>query len=89
MNDTVIHYLHISEEVFTFRWGVSEAKQEIVVLKKEATSLKEELFSVTCVRQGQMKDKFEVLAEMEQLPAVQAEPTTELTASLHTDLGKE
>ncbi|XP_059055633.1 G kinase-anchoring protein 1-like isoform X2 [Achroia grisella] len=69
---------------------------EIASLRQEITTLKQELWTVksrnkklcNILGQGEMKDKAEVLVEVERLRAVQAELTAEL-ASLHTDLEKE
>ncbi|CAB3244608.1 unnamed protein product [Arctia plantaginis] len=99
INDRVKHRLQISDEIITrvqFADALERKEQEIEALKKEITSLKEELFTVKCrnrklcniLGQGEMKDKAEVLVEVERLRAVQTELTTEL-ASLHTDLEKE
>ncbi|XP_047996159.1 G kinase-anchoring protein 1-like [Leguminivora glycinivorella] len=70
--------------------------KEIHALKEEVTNLKKELLTVksrnkklcSILGQGEMKDKAEVLVEVERLRAVQSELTAEI-ASLHTDLEKE
>ncbi|CAH0687808.1 unnamed protein product [Spodoptera exigua] len=89
----------ISNEVITrlqFTDALDRKDQEIATLKEEVENLKHELFTVKCrnkklcniLGQGEMKDKAEVLIEVERLRSVQAELTAEL-ASLHTDLEKE
>lgn len=88
-----------SDEVFTrvqFADALERKNQEIEALKQEIVSLKEELLTVksrnrklcNILGQGEMKDKAEVLVEVERLRGVQAELTAEL-ASLHTDLERE
>nr|XP_021187712.2 G kinase-anchoring protein 1 [Helicoverpa armigera] len=88
-----------SDEIITrvqFADALERKDREIATLKEEVISLKQELFTVksrnkklcNILGQGEMKDKAEVLVEVERLRSVQAELTAEL-ASLHTDLEKE
>ncbi|XP_045484163.1 G kinase-anchoring protein 1 isoform X2 [Pieris rapae] len=76
--------------------ALEKKDKEITGLKQEVTRLKEELLTVksrnkklcNILGQGEMKDKAEVLIEVERLRAVQAELNAEL-ASLHSELEKE
>ncbi|CAH4022176.1 G kinase-anchoring protein 1-like isoform X2 [Pieris brassicae] len=76
--------------------ALEKKDKEITGLKQEVTRLKEELLTVksrnkklcNILGQGEMKDKAEVLVEVERLRAVQAELNAEL-ASLHSELEKE
>ncbi|CAH0588037.1 unnamed protein product [Chrysodeixis includens] len=88
-----------SDEIITrvqFADALERKDREIATLKDEVLNLKQELFTVKCrnkklcniLGQGEMKDKAEVLVEVERLRSVQAELTTEL-ATLHTDLERE
>ncbi|XP_045775402.1 G kinase-anchoring protein 1-like isoform X2 [Maniola jurtina] len=89
----------LPDEVLTrlqFTEALEKKDKEISALKQQITSLKEELFTVksrnkklcNILGQGEMKDKAEILVEVERLRGVQSELTAEL-ASLHTDLEKE
>ncbi|CAH0724921.1 unnamed protein product, partial [Brenthis ino] len=89
----------VPDEVLTriqFAEALEKKDKEIIDLKKEVTTLKAELLTVksrnkklcNILGQGEMKDKAEILVEVERLRAVQAELNAEL-ASLHTDLEKE
>ncbi|XP_041980750.1 G kinase-anchoring protein 1-like isoform X2 [Aricia agestis] len=89
----------ITDEMVTraqFMDALERKDQEIAALKEEIISLKNELLTVksrnkklcNILGQGEMKDKAEVLVEVEKLRAVQAELTGEL-ATLHSDLEKE
>ncbi|KAL0870539.1 hypothetical protein ABMA27_005511 [Loxostege sticticalis] len=97
--DRVRHRQSVSDEVITrvqFIDTLEKKDKEIFALRQEVTSLKQELLTVksrnkklcNILGQGEMKDKAEVLVEVERLRAVQAELTAEL-AALHTDLEKE
>ncbi|XP_075979289.1 G kinase-anchoring protein 1-like isoform X2 [Anticarsia gemmatalis] len=99
INDRVKNRQAPSDEIVTrvqFTEALERKDKEIATLKQEVTSLKEELFTVksrnkklcNILGQGEMKDKAEVLVEVERLRAVQSELTAEL-AALHTDLEKE
>ncbi|KAJ8714546.1 hypothetical protein PYW07_002771 [Mythimna separata] len=88
-----------SDEIITrvqFADALERKESEIAALKAEVVTLKHELFTVksrnkklcNILGQGEMKDKAEVLIEVERLRSVQAELTAEI-ASLHTDLEKE
>uniref|UniRef100_A0A2A4K2T3 G kinase-anchoring protein 1 n=1 Tax=Heliothis virescens TaxID=7102 RepID=A0A2A4K2T3_HELVI len=99
INDRVKNRQPASDEIITrvqFADALERKDREIAKLKEEVVSLKQELFTVKCrnkklcniLGQGEMKDKAEVLVEVERLRSVQAELTAEL-ASLHTDLEKE
>ncbi|XP_047505583.1 G kinase-anchoring protein 1-like isoform X2 [Pieris napi] len=76
--------------------ALQKKDKEITGLKQEVTRLKEELLTVksrnkklcNILGQGEMKDKAEVLIEVERLRAVQAELNAELS-SLHSELEKE
>ncbi|XP_034833167.1 G kinase-anchoring protein 1-like isoform X1 [Maniola hyperantus] len=89
----------LPDEVLTrlqFAEALEKKDKEISALKQQITSLKDELFTVksrnkklcNILGQGEMKDKAEILVEVERLRGVQSELTAEL-ASLHTDLEKE
>lgn len=97
--DKVKNRLAASDEVITrvqFADALERKDKEIATLKQEISSLKQELLTVksrnkklcNILGQGEMKDKAEVLVEVERLRAVQSELTAEL-ATLHTDLEKE
>ncbi|XP_026741441.1 G kinase-anchoring protein 1-like [Trichoplusia ni] len=88
-----------SDEIITrvqFADALERKDREIATLKDEILTLKQELFTVksrnkklcNILGQGEMKDKAEVLVEVERLRSVQAELTSEL-ATLHTDLERE
>ncbi|KAJ8718468.1 hypothetical protein PYW08_002705 [Mythimna loreyi] len=88
-----------SDEIITrvqFADALERKDREIAALKEEVVTLKHELYTVksrnkklcNILGQGEMKDKAEVLIEVERLRSVQAELTAEI-ASLHTDLEKE
>lgn len=87
--DEVINRIQFAE-------ALEKKDKEINELKKEVSTLKGELLTVksrnkklcNILGQGEMKDKAEVLVEVERLRAVQVELNAEL-ASLHTDLEKE
>ncbi|XP_068622654.1 G kinase-anchoring protein 1-like isoform X1 [Battus philenor] len=89
MADEVINRVQFAD-------ALEKKNQEIAALREEVVKLKQELQTVktrnkklcNILGQGEMKDKAEVLLEVERLQAVQAELTTEL-ATLHTDLEKE
>lgn len=94
-----VRHQTVPDEVITriqFAEALERKDKEILALTQEVKSLKEELLTVksrnkklcNILGQGEMKDKAEVLVEVERLRAVQAELTAEL-ASLHTDLEKE
>ncbi|XP_063627066.1 G kinase-anchoring protein 1-like [Cydia splendana] len=76
--------------------ALEKKDKEIHALKEEVINLKKELLTVksrnkklcSILGQGEMKDKAEVLVEVERLRAVQDELTAEIE-SLHTDLEKE
>ncbi|XP_026750032.1 G kinase-anchoring protein 1-like isoform X2 [Galleria mellonella] len=99
INDRVRHRQTLPDEIITrvqFADALEKKDKEIAALKQEITTLKQELLTVksrnkklcNILGQGEMKDKAEVLVEVERLRAVQAELTAEL-AILHTDLEKE
>ncbi|KAG6444955.1 hypothetical protein O3G_MSEX003624 [Manduca sexta] len=79
-----------------FAYMLEKKNEEIAALQEEVSSLKQELRTVKSrnkklcgiLGQGEMKDKAEVLVEVERLRAVQAELTAEI-ATLHSDLEKE
>ncbi|CAH2087109.1 unnamed protein product [Euphydryas editha] len=94
-----VRHQNVPDEVITriqFAEALERKDKEISALTQEVKSLKEELLTVksrnkklcNILGQGEMKDKAEILVEVERLRAVQAELTAEL-ASLHTDLEKE
>ncbi|CAH2242416.1 jg7694 [Pararge aegeria aegeria] len=89
----------VPDEVITrlqFAETLEKKDKEISALKQQIISLKEELLTVksrnkklcNILGQGEMKDKAEILIEVERLRGMQSEMTAEL-ASLHTDLEKE
>ncbi|XP_049871672.1 G kinase-anchoring protein 1-like isoform X2 [Pectinophora gossypiella] len=89
----------VSDEVITrvqFADALERKDKEIQALKDEITGLKQELLTVksrnkklcNILGQGEMKDKAEVLVEVERLRSVQSELTAEL-AALHSDLERE
>ncbi|XP_050667281.1 G kinase-anchoring protein 1-like isoform X1 [Leptidea sinapis] len=89
----------VHDEIITkvqYKEAIERKEKEITELREEVTRLKDELFKVktrnrklcNILGQGEMKDKAEVLVEVERLRAVQVELNTEL-ASLHSDLEKE
>ncbi|KAJ0175150.1 hypothetical protein K1T71_009291 [Dendrolimus kikuchii] len=97
--DRVKNRLSAPDEVITrvqYADALERKDKEIAVLRQEVSTLKQELFTVksrnkklcNILGQGEMKDKAEVLVEVERLRAVQDELTAEL-AALHTDLEKE
>ncbi|CAG9791077.1 unnamed protein product [Diatraea saccharalis] len=99
INDRVRHRQSLSDDIITrvqFIDTIEKKDKEIELLRQEITSLKQELLTVKCrnkklcniLGQGEMKDKAEVLVEVERLRAVQTELTAEI-AVLHTDLEKE
>ncbi|XP_053611878.1 G kinase-anchoring protein 1-like isoform X2 [Plodia interpunctella] len=99
IKDKIRHRQTLSNELITrvqFADALERKNKEIAALRQEVTSLKQELLTVksrnkklcNILGQGEMKDKAEVLIEVERLRAVQAELTAEL-AALHTDLEKE
>ncbi|XP_072938377.1 G kinase-anchoring protein 1-like [Epargyreus clarus] len=99
MNDRVKNRLSVSDETITrvkFADALEKKDKEIAELKEEISSLKQELLTVksrnkklyNILGHGEMKDKAEILVEVERLRTEQAELTAEL-ASLHTDLEKE
>lgn len=88
-----------SDEIITrvqFADALERKDREIASLKEAVVALKHELYTVksrnkklcNILGQGEMKDKAEVLIEVERLRSVQTELTAEI-ASLHTDLEKE
>ncbi|XP_013183668.1 G kinase-anchoring protein 1 [Amyelois transitella] len=97
--DRIRTRLAVPDEVITrvqFADALEKKDKEISALKQEVDSLKKELNTVrsrnrklcNILGQGEMKDKAEVLVEVERLRAVQSELTAEL-ATLHTELEKE
>ncbi|XP_050349716.1 G kinase-anchoring protein 1-like [Nymphalis io] len=94
-----VRHQTVPDEVITriqFAEALERKDKEILTLTQEVKSLKAELLTVksrnkklcNILGQGEMKDKAEILVEVERLRAVQSELTSEL-ASLHTDLEKE
>ncbi|XP_047532648.1 G kinase-anchoring protein 1-like isoform X2 [Vanessa atalanta] len=92
-----VRHQTVPDEVITriqFAEALERKDKEILTLTQEVKSLKAELLTVKsrnkklCNILGQVKDKAEILVEVERLRAVQSELTSEL-ASLHTDLEKE
>ncbi|KAI8434226.1 hypothetical protein MSG28_012331 [Choristoneura fumiferana] len=79
-----------------FADALEKKDKEILELREEVAKLKSELLSVKSrnkklcriLGHGEMKDKADILVEVERLRAVQAELTAEIE-SLHTDLEKE
>ncbi|RVE44757.1 hypothetical protein evm_010609 [Chilo suppressalis] len=99
INDRVRNRQFLADEIITrvqFIDTIERKDKEIEILRQEVTSLKQELLTVKCrnkklcniLGQGEMKDKAEVLVEVERLRAVQSELTSEI-AALHTELEKE
>ncbi|KAM3965512.1 G kinase-anchoring protein 1 [Aphomia sociella] len=99
INDRVRHRQTLPDEIITrvqFADALEKKDKEIAALRQEIITLKQELLTVksrnkklcNILGQGEMKDKAEVLVEVERLRAVQSELTAEL-AILHTDLEKE
>ncbi|XP_023949447.2 G kinase-anchoring protein 1 [Bicyclus anynana] len=89
----------VPDEVITrlqFTETLEKKDKEISALKQQVMSLKDELLTVksrnkklcNILGQGEMKDKAEILVEVERLRCMQSEMTSEL-ASLHQDLEKE
>ncbi|CAG9130183.1 hypothetical protein JYU34_016055 [Plutella xylostella] len=98
INDRVRNCKPLSNEIITrvqYAEALEKKDKEIADLHEEITVLKTELFTVksrnkklcNILGQGEMKDKAEVLIEVERLRAVQGELTAEL-AALHTELEK-
>ncbi|CAK1542143.1 unnamed protein product [Leptosia nina] len=94
-----VRHQTVSDEIITrvqYIEALERKDKEITALKQEVTKLKEELLTVksrnkklcNILGQGEMKDKAEVLIEVERLRSVQAELNAEL-ASLHSHLEKE
>ncbi|XP_026325921.1 G kinase-anchoring protein 1-like isoform X2 [Hyposmocoma kahamanoa] len=99
INERVRNQKSIPDEVITrvqFADTLERKDKEIAALKLEVAGLKQELLTVklrnrklcSILGQGEMKDKAEVLVEVERLRGVQAELNTEL-AQLHTALQRE
>ncbi|CAG4944122.1 unnamed protein product [Parnassius apollo] len=97
--DRIKNQHSVSDEVITrvqFADALEKKNQEIAALREEIVALKQELHTVksrnkklcNILGQGEMRDKAEVLMEVERLRGVQAELTAEL-ATLHSDLEKE
>ncbi|CAK1581064.1 unnamed protein product [Parnassius mnemosyne] len=97
--DRIKNQNSVSDEVITrvqFADALEKKNQEIAALREEIVALKQELHTVksrnkklcNILGQGEMRDKAEVLMEVERLRGVQAELTAEL-ATLHSDLEKE
>ncbi|XP_028167465.1 G kinase-anchoring protein 1-like isoform X2 [Ostrinia furnacalis] len=97
--DKVRHRLAVSDEVITrvqFIDALERKDKEILALREEVSSIKKELLTVksrnkklcNILGQGEMKDKAEVLMEVENLRTMQSELNAEL-AALHTELEKE
>ncbi|XP_004929658.1 G kinase-anchoring protein 1 [Bombyx mori] len=89
----------LTDEVITkiqFNETLEKKDKEIESLKEEVLKLKQELLTVksrnkklcSILGQGEMRDKAEVLVEVERLNSVQAELTAEI-ATLHSELEKE
>ncbi|CAG9566154.1 unnamed protein product [Danaus chrysippus] len=96
---TRVRHQTVSDEIITriqFTEALEKKDKEIAALKQEIVDLKGELLTVksrnkklcNILGQGEMKDKAEILIEVEKLRSVQSELTAEL-AALHTDLEKE
>ncbi|XP_013169853.1 PREDICTED: G kinase-anchoring protein 1-like [Papilio xuthus] len=97
--DRIKNQNNASDEVLTrvqFADALDKKNQEIAALREELVTLKKELHTVktrnkklcNILGQGEMKDKAELLIDVERLHSVNSELTAEL-ASLHSDLEKE